>query len=182
MAERTEPPEEVEQEQAAFTKALGARLRSVRHQMGLSLAQVEAMSHQQFKPSILGSYERGARTISMFRLHRLARLYGVPVEQLLPPAAPTSTEETPGQSTRAPAARQLPENTAIDLRSLREAVGPESNLLRRFVSQVQVERQDFGSRIMTLRRSDLPVIARLLGVTPEALIHQLEELGLRAES
>ena len=52
--------------------------------MRLSLQAVEAMSDQEFKASVLGAYERGERAISVPRLQRLAKLYDVPVDQLLP--------------------------------------------------------------------------------------------------
>src|SRR5271166_4538033 len=77
-----------EQEEAAriaYAQAVGARLRTMRKQMRLSLQAVEAMSEQEFKASVLGAYERGERAISVPRLQRLAKLYDVPVDQLLPP-------------------------------------------------------------------------------------------------
>src|SRR6202451_3235040 len=69
---------------AAYARSVGARLRVVRKQMRLSLQAVEAMSDQEFKASVLGAYERGERAISVPRLQRLAKLYDVPVDQLLP--------------------------------------------------------------------------------------------------
>ncbi len=80
--------DEDEQEEAAriaYARAVGSRLRAMRKQMRLSLQAVEAMSEQEFKASVLGAYERGERAISVPRLQRLAKLYDVPVDQLLPP-------------------------------------------------------------------------------------------------
>src|SRR5271155_6158694 len=79
--------EEDEQEEAAriaYARAVGARLRTMRKQMRLSLQAVEAMSEQEFKASVLGAYERGERAISVPRLQRLGKLHDVPVDQLLP--------------------------------------------------------------------------------------------------
>ena len=56
---------------------MGARLRAVRHQIGLSLLAVEARSNSEFRASLLGAYERGERGISVPRLQRLARFYKV---------------------------------------------------------------------------------------------------------
>src|ERR1700683_1528159 len=104
--------EEDEQEEAAriaYARAVGARLRTMRKQMRLSLQAVEAMSEQEFKASVLGAYERGERAISVPRLQRLAKLYDVPVDQLLPPddvvatrwgASGSSTEEVAPLSAR----------------------------------------------------------------------------------
>ena len=86
--------DEDEQEEAArvaYARAVGARLRTMRKQMRLSLQAVEAMSEQEFKASVLGAYERGERAISVPRLQRLAKLYDVPVDQLLPPDDATMT-------------------------------------------------------------------------------------------
>ena len=77
--------EQEESARIAYAHAVGARLRSMRKQMRLSLQAVEAMSEQEFKASVLGAYERGERAISVPRLQRLAKLYDVPVDQLLPP-------------------------------------------------------------------------------------------------
>src|SRR5262249_56952211 len=63
---------------------VGERLRAIRRQKGLSLHDVEARSNQEFKASVLGAYERGERAISVPRLLRLAELYRVPADQLLP--------------------------------------------------------------------------------------------------
>ena len=87
MVNQTMLAEEDEQEEAAraaYARAVGSRLRAVRKQMRLSLQAVEAMSDQEFKASVLGAYERGERAISVPRLQRLAKLYDVPVDQLLP--------------------------------------------------------------------------------------------------
>src|SRR4030088_2071516 len=63
---------------------VGERLRSIRRQKGLSLHDVEARSGMEFKASVLGAYERGERAISVPRLLRLAEIYQVPPDQLLP--------------------------------------------------------------------------------------------------
>src|SRR5207245_8870976 len=63
---------------------VGERLRAIRRQKGLSLHDVEARSNLEFKASVLGAYERGERAISVPRLLRLAEIYEVPADQLLP--------------------------------------------------------------------------------------------------
>src|ERR1700689_2910737 len=88
MDKSVEEIDDEEREEAAPgapPQAGGARLRTMRKQMRLSLQAVEAMSEQEFKASVLGAYERGERAISVPRLQRLAKLYDVPVDQLLPP-------------------------------------------------------------------------------------------------
>ena len=67
-----------------FTRLVGERLRRIRQQKQWSLSDVEARSDSEFKASVLGAYERGERAISVPRLERLARFYGVSIDQLLP--------------------------------------------------------------------------------------------------
>src|SRR5271165_4895080 len=83
--EEIDDDEREEAARIAYAQAVGARLRTMRKQMRLSLQAVEAMAEQEFKASVLGAYERGERAISVPRLQRLAKLYDVPVDQLLPP-------------------------------------------------------------------------------------------------
>ena len=77
----------------AYSRSVGERIRTIRRQKRLSLQDVEARSESEFKASVLGAYERGERAISLPRMHRLARFYNVPVDQMLPggndPADPT---------------------------------------------------------------------------------------------
>src|ERR1700740_321785 len=69
-----------------YSRKVGERLRVIRRQKRLSLQEVEARSSEEFKASVLGAYERGERAISVPRLLRLAALYHVPADQLLPRA------------------------------------------------------------------------------------------------
>ena len=69
---------------ADYAQALGARLRAIRNQQGLSLQGVEDKSHGRWKAVVVGSYERGDRAVTVQRLSELAVFYGVPVSELLP--------------------------------------------------------------------------------------------------
>jgi transcriptional regulator with XRE-family HTH domain len=197
VTNQTVLPEEDEQEEsarAAYARAVGSRLRAVRKQMRLSLQAVEAMSDQEFKASVLGAYERGERAISVPRLQRLARLYDVPVDQLLPQDEDDASRWGAGRAgdegngANAARARRAPrpwdgqEKVTIDLTKLNSVSGPERDLLRRFLSMIQVQRQDFNGRMITIRAEDLRAIACLFGITPDVMSRRLEELGLRVAS
>ena len=67
-----------------YAKALGARLRAIRQQQGLSLHGVEEKSNEKWKAVVVGSYERGDRAVTVHKLAELADFYGVPVSELLP--------------------------------------------------------------------------------------------------
>jgi len=66
-----------------FNESLGARLRKARMDRGMSLSAAEKASDGEFKASALGCYERGERSLTSFRLDRLAQLYGVSCNELL---------------------------------------------------------------------------------------------------
>jgi hypothetical protein len=53
-------------------------------------------------------------------------------------------------------------------------------VLSRYAATIQLQRQDFNGRILTIRRDDLRVVAAVLGRSPDDLRVRLEELGLRA--
>ena len=67
-----------------YAKTLGARLRAIRTQQGLSLHGVEEKSRGRWKAVVVGSYERGDRSVTVQKLAELADFYGVPVSELLP--------------------------------------------------------------------------------------------------
>ena len=164
-------------EQVATTGArVGERLRAIRRQKGLSLHDVEARSTLEFKASVLGAYERGERAISVPRLLRLAEIYEVPADQLLP-------REFEGEISLVDGATSTIDQTngfAIDLVRLHDVDDPDAQMLSRFASSIQLERQDFNGRMLTIRRSDLRVLAACMGRSLEDLGGRLEQLGLRA--
>jgi transcriptional regulator with XRE-family HTH domain len=152
---------------------VGERLRSIRRQKGLSLHDVEARSGMEFKASVLGAYERGERAISVPRLLRLAEIYQVPGDQLLPRNTDVDVDLTQRDDT-------FEEGFTIDLQRLRDLDDPEASVLSRYAETIQLQRQDFNGRLLTIRRDDLRVLAAVLGRRAEDLGRRLDELGLRA--
>lgn len=78
-----------------YAKQLGAKLRAIRTQQGLSLHGVEEKSQGRWKAVVVGSYERGDRAVTVQRLAELADFYGVPVQELLPGTTPGGAAEPP---------------------------------------------------------------------------------------
>lgn len=161
---------------ALYGRKVGERLRLIRRQKRLSLQEVEATSDQEFKASVLGAYERGERAISVPRLQRLAKFYRVPVDQLLPQ---DGAEEEPSR-TAVSVEGEVP--TKLDLTRLERLDTTEGETLRRYVRMIQVQRQDFNGRVLTIRRDDLRAIAAILGVTEDGADRRLDELGLKLGS
>ena len=65
---------------------VGERLRYARKARRMTLSDVEAASDGEFRTSVVGAYERGERGVSVYRLLRLADIYGVSPVDLLPGA------------------------------------------------------------------------------------------------
>ena len=174
-----------------YAQRVGERLRSVRKQKRLSLQAVEAASQQEFKASVLGAYERGERAISVPRLQRLARFYSVPVDQLLPrdlgldPAwggVSGGNEEidlAAAEQAERRAATERDERVTIDLTKLESLSAPERDLLGRYLGMIQVQRQDFNGRVLTIRSEDLRAIACLFETSADNMRRRLDELGVR---
>ena len=139
----------------SYNEEVGERLRSIRRQRGFSLQDVQRISEGEFKAAVLGAYERGERSLSVPRLHRLAGYYGVPVVQLLPPE-PAAVTIDPDR-----------EAVTIDLERLGNLAGPEGDMIERFLSSIQMERQDFNGKVLTVRRDDLRLLSRLIGESEE---------------
>jgi transcriptional regulator with XRE-family HTH domain len=148
---------------------LGERLRALRRGLRLSLHDVQRRSHDEFKASVLGAYERGQRVISVPRLLRLAEIYGVKPEELLPRA--TDVALTSRHDTRAAPRGEV----TIDLVRLHELDDAASTVVARYAQTVQRERGRQGD-ILTLRRRDLSVLAAVVGCSVDALGAHLARL------
>jgi len=150
-----------------YSRKVGERLRAIRRQKRLSLQEVESTSEEEFKASVLGAYERGERAISVPRLERLARFYSVPVDQLLPREEVVSAAD--GMASR---------KLAIDLQKLAQLNGSPFEMLIRFLRMIQVQRQDFNGRVITVRGDDTRAIAAMLDVPVDHVGQRLEALDL----
>ena len=159
---------------ALYRRRVGERIRVIRRQQRLSLHDVEDRSESEFKASVLGAYERGERAISVPRLQRLARFYGVPVDQLLP----SEGEGESGGVTQKNLGWTPVQKIVIDLTKLDQVEGPESEMIERYLTIIQVKRQDFNGRVLTIRGDDLQALAAILGTDVDAAAPRLEELGL----
>ena len=110
----------------------------------------------EFSAAAVGSYERGERLMSVSRLNRLARIYRVPVDQLLPADAPRRRADTG-------------DRLVIDLPALEERHEPEWQPLRRFAEAIQTRRGDFGGKMLSLRGGDLLGLAVISGLDVESM-------------
>lgn len=156
---------------SVYSRQVGERLRVIRKQKRLSLQEVEARSNQEFKASVLGAYERGERALSVPRLDRLSQFYSVPVEQLLP-------REVNGNEAAAAMNSMVNKKLAIDVAKLRQLRGAPFEMLARFLTLIQVQRQDFNGRVITVRGDDTRSIAAMLDVPVDQVAERLAALDL----
>ena len=167
---------DAEDQDMAYRSLVGERIRSIRKQKRLSLQEVEARSEAEFKASVLGAYERAERAISVPRLQRLANFYNVPVDQLLP--GEDAFNELGGGSQSHEDIDITERSLVIDLTKLSESKTPESVVINRYLKIIQVKRQDFNGRVLTIRRDDLQALAAIIGTTVEDAPQRLAELNL----
>jgi transcriptional regulator with XRE-family HTH domain len=155
-----------------YNEEVGERLRSIRKQRGLSLQDVQRQSNREFKAAVLGAYERGERSLSMPRLQRLAKFFGVAVRQMLP----RDTDDPEAQS-----AHGAPGLT-ISLDKVDSLTGQDAVVVERFLKAIQVMRQDFNGRVLTIRGDDLRTLAILLDQSQDNFTSRLVELGVAIET
>jgi transcriptional regulator with XRE-family HTH domain len=148
-----------------YAKSLGARLRAIRTQQGLSLHGVEEKSQGRWKAVVVGSYERGDRAVTVQRLSELAEFYGVPVSELLPEGASISIAE--------PSARIV-----IDLEQLQQVPADQAAPLARYAATIQSQRGDYNGRVLSIRHEDLRSLAVIYDASPGALTEQLIGWGV----
>jgi transcriptional regulator with XRE-family HTH domain len=130
----------------SLNAALGERLRRARRARGWSLLEVEEATDGEFKASVLGAYERGERSLSVARLCRLAELYHVSPSALLPGVADIADGEP----------------VVVDLKSAETMLPEQAETLDRYLSAIQVMRRDPAGPTLSVRLSDLKVLAALL--------------------
>ncbi len=148
-----------------YARALGARLRAIRQQQGLSLHGVEEKSQGRWKAVVVGSYERGDRAVTVQKLAELADFYGVPVSELLPDASPS-------------AAAEPPQRLIIDLERLGQVPAEKAGPLARYAAAIQAQRGDYNGRVLSIRQDDLRTLAVIYDEPPSQLADQLIAWGV----
>jgi transcriptional regulator with XRE-family HTH domain len=148
-----------------YARSLGARLRAIRTQQGLSLHGVEEKSQGRWKAVVVGSYERGDRAVTVQKLAELANFYGVPVAELLPQGAPQAASEPPPR-------------IVIDLEALQRVPREQAGALARYAATIQSQRGDYNGRVLSIRQDDLRTLAVIYDQPPSLLAEQLVGWGV----
>ncbi|MDQ1681312.1 MAG: hypothetical protein QOI42_2171 [Frankiaceae bacterium] len=148
-----------------YARALGIRLRAIRTQQGLSLHGVEEKSSGKWKAVVVGSYERGDRSVTVAKLAELAEFYGVPVSELLPDGAAYGGNE--------PAAKLI-----LDLERLGQVPAADAAPLARYARTIQAQRGDYNGKVLSIRHEDLRSLAVIYDTSPTAITEQLIGWGV----
>ncbi len=146
-----------------------ARIRALRISKGLSLSDVEIQSQHRIRAVVLGSYERGDRSLSVKRAITIADFYGVPLSYLLEP--PNSSYEQPLRA-------------IIDLRRIRIMMADPAqrslndaglHTILRFIAAVVERRNDWNGEVLSIRADDLTALAMSIGKNSEEIKEMLQE-------
>jgi transcriptional regulator with XRE-family HTH domain len=124
----------------------------------MTLRGASRASRGRFKPSSIAGYERGERAITVQRFCDLAEVYEVEPARLLDGIL----TDARGEST-----------IELDLAALGELDLPEAATLRSFADRVRTMRGSADSEVLTLRHTDLEVIARVSGRDRSELLELL---------
>ena len=150
---------------------VSARLRAIRISRSLSLSDVEVLSKGALKAVVLGSYERGARTLSVKRAISIAALYDVPLSQLFTEVLPVEVIS---------AVRTIVDLRAVNRRALDESHPENSHslLLARVAQKLIRSRQDWNGEVLSIRHADLETISVLFDLPISQVLLWLEKENL----
>jgi len=146
---------------------ISAKLRSLRRARGWSLNDVEVMSKGELKAVVLGSYERGSRTLSVKRILQIAKLYGVPASQLF---TDKSSYESPIETRRMLDLRTISRRAQIESPSRERFI-----LMTRFIRSILESRQDWNGEVLSIRNEDCRVLSLILNIERAELIRWLDD-------
>jgi transcriptional regulator with XRE-family HTH domain len=150
-----------------YARALGARLRAIRTQQGLSLHGVEKKSKGRWKAVVVGSYERGDRAVTVQKLAELADFYGVPVSELLPEGRAASSA-TPAHK------------IVLNLERLFQLPPDQVGPLARYAQAIQSQRGDYNNKVLSIRGEDLRSLSIIYDLSEGELTERLSEWGVLA--
>ena len=146
---------------------INSTLRAIRQSKSLSLSDVETLSEGRIKAVVLGSYERGARSLSVKRALQIAALYQVPISEIF------------GHSEKLE--RSNGSKIILDLRLINHRVQQEDRFelekythLSRLLQKIVRTRQDWNGEVISLRTTDIATLTVLFDESEETVLNWLE--------
>jgi len=148
---------------------LGRTLREIRLNRKWSLKDFEIASGSKIKDVVLGSYERGTRSISVSKLSIIAKTYEIPMSAFFPES---KFKNTPAND----------EQIIIDLRKLRDVLknypSEPVQILNKFTNGIVNMRKDWNGEVLSLRSTDLRLISLLQADAPHNGVEEYKKLNL----
>lgn len=148
--------------------SVAMRLRHIRQQQNLTLKQVEIKSRGKWKAVVVGSYERGTRSLSIQRASELCTFYEVPLSALFKDSVHNETQT-------------LASKLVIDLRKLRK-LDRNADIFTQHTHQllqwIAEHRDDWNGEVLSMRKSDTEILAMLTNKSPMELIDALTHRDL----
>lgn len=154
---------------------VSSRMRAIRIAKGLTLHEVEVASNRRIRAVVLGSYERGDRALSVRMAIVIAQFYGVPLSYLL--------EEPDNRAGKSCAA-------TLDLRRIRTIFADSKVPVKitaalrsvfNFTGEIVKLRNDWNGELISLRSSDMDLLAAAGGMHQYELIEILRSHRLLIE-
>jgi len=146
---------------------INSTLRAIRQSKSLSLSDVETLSEGRIKAVVLGSYERGARSLSVKRALQIAALYQVPISEIF--GHSEKLEKSNGSK------------IILDLRLINHRVQQEDRFelekythLSRLLQKIVRTRQDWNGEVISLRTTDIATLTVLFDENEEKVLNWLE--------
>ena len=147
-------------------ESISINLRRLRKARGWTLQDVEHLSHGRIRSVVMGSYERGTRSLSLARAIEIANLFSIPIADLL---IGRSMHNPEGYS----AGAERIDRNIFDQRRINELAATSrevrSSGLRNFIIAIAQRRSDWNGEIITLRRSDFDTLTLLLQMSADDL-------------
>jgi transcriptional regulator with XRE-family HTH domain len=141
------------------SQEISRNIRSARKSRSWTLADVEAKSNGELKAVVMGSYERGSRSISLSRAILIANVFGMPLHELLGLGNQSVNDQTMKMT--------------LDQRRVNEpeeANQSESQLLlKRYLHAISARRRDWNGEVLSLRASDFDTLTLLLAKNKKEL-------------
>lgn len=150
-------------------RSVAERIRALRRERGWSLADVERLSRGSLKAVVLGSYERGDRTISLKRAIEIANVFSIPLTHLL--AAPQKSAPVPTRATMMIDLRRVQSLAEQPVHTKDQTLHTLSSLLV-WIANL---RCDWNGEIMTLRESDRAILALMTMMDEDELLNWLSQ-------
>ena len=151
------------------SQSLGQALRHIRNNKKWTLKDFERASGGLIKDVVLGSYERGSRSISVSNLELIASIYEIPISSLFP-----DNNKSAERTSRV--------RVIIDLRKLHEVSTQKKSellfLVNRFTDGIIHLRKDWNGEILSIRSSDLDYLSIFSIGNLEHVLQELHDSGV----